>query len=65
MQRKESMQKNETTKFASLVATRKPRRMRDGALVHASGNASNGTWKPLARQQIWNHLQQRSREAMA
>ena len=59
------MQRKETTSFASLVATRRPRNTKDGALVHASGNKDNGNWRPLARPTVWSHLHQRSLEAMA
>jgi hypothetical protein len=64
MQDKE-MQQEEAVSFASLVATRRPRNMKDGVLVHASGNKENGNWRPLAQPTAWQHLHQRSLEAMA
>ena len=59
------LQQNETVSFATLVATRRPRSPKEGALVHASGNHENGRWKPLGRPTAWNHIHKRSLEAMA
>ena len=59
------LQQNETVSFATLVATRRPRSPKEGALVHASGNHENGRWKPLGRPTVWNHIHKRSLEAMA
>ena len=61
----ENMQQEESVAFATLVATRRPRSPKDGALVHASGNKENGNWRPLAKPTVWKHLHQRSLEAMA
>lgn len=55
----EQMQQNETTSFASMVATRRPRSRKDGALVHASGAQENGDWRPLERAPVWTHLRRR------
>ena len=59
------LQQNETVSFATLVATRRPRSPKDGALVHASGEQENGCWRPLTQPSIWMHLRRRSLEAMA
>ena len=61
----EKLQQNETVTFATLVATRRPRCPKDGALVHSSGNNDNGNWRPMARPTVWRHIHQRSLEAMA
>ena len=65
MQRKEPMQEKEEVTFSSLVVSKKLRRMKEGVLVHASGQHENGTWQPMRRTQVWTHLRQRSQEAMA
>jgi len=61
----EQLQQNETVSFATLVATRRPRCSKEGALVHASGNNENGNWKPLGKTTVWSHIHKRSLEAMA
>jgi hypothetical protein len=61
----EQLQQNQTVSFATLVATRRPRSTKEGALVHASGNHENGNWKPLAKTTVWRHIHKRSLEAMA
>jgi hypothetical protein len=61
----EEMQQKEKVSFASLVATRRPRSRKDGALVHASGAQENGNWRPLVQTPVWSHLHRRSLEAMA
>ena len=59
------LQQNETVSFATLVATRRPRSPKEGALVHGSGNHENGNWKPLGQTKAWDHIHRRSLEAMA
>ncbi|MEE2759103.1 MAG: hypothetical protein VYA86_03885 [Candidatus Thermoplasmatota archaeon] len=61
----ENMHQNNVFAFASLMATRRPRKPKDGALVHASGLESSGTWRPLKRTEAWKHVHQRSLEAKA
>jgi len=61
----EQLQQNKTVSFATLVATRRPRSPKEGALVHASGNHENGNWKPLGQAKVWTHIHKRSLEAMA
>ena len=59
------MQQNETVPFSTLVATRRPRSPKDGALVHSSGDKNNGCWRPLVHTAVWAHIHRRSLEAVA
>ena len=59
------VQQNNVVTFASLMATRRPRSPKDGALVHASGLESTGTWRPLVRTSAWKHVHRRSLEVKA
>jgi len=61
----QKLQQNNVVTFASLMATRRPRSPKDGALVHASGLQSTGTWRPLTRTNAWRHVHQRSLEVKA
>ena len=61
----QKLQMNNVVAFASLMATRRPRKPKDGALVHASGLESTGNWRPLVRTNAWKHVHRRSLEAKA
>jgi hypothetical protein len=61
----QKLQQNNVVTFASLMATRRPRSPKDGALVHASGLQTTGTWRPLTRTNAWRHVHRRSLEAKA
>ncbi|MEE2747194.1 MAG: hypothetical protein VX473_01845 [Candidatus Thermoplasmatota archaeon] len=61
----EKLQQNEVVSFSTLVATRRPRSPKEGALVHSSGDNENGCWRPLARNDVWSHIHRRSLEAIA
>lgn len=65
MHRQETLQENEVAPFGSLVASRRPRLKKEGALVNASGLNEKGDWRPLRRPRVWTHLHRRSQEAMA
>ncbi len=64
MQAKKLLQ-NKPVAFATLVATRRPRSTKEGALVHASGTQENGYWRPLVRPNVWTHVHRRILEAKA
>ncbi|GIS44913.1 MAG: hypothetical protein Ct9H90mP16_19830 [Candidatus Poseidoniales archaeon] len=61
----QKLQQNNMVTFASLMASRRPRSPKDGALVHASGLETSGAWRPLVRTNAWQHVHRRSLEAKA